>query len=90
MKREFQEWYGRVINQQLADSVCEEVDMRLSKMKPLSALWAIDTAKYFMAYHKWVFSCWYFGNTTISVLEELELTSTAICVVVVIKLMHML
>ena len=29
MKREFQEWYGRVINQQLADGVCEEVDMRL-------------------------------------------------------------
>ena len=50
MKREFQEWYGRVINQQLADGVCEEVDMRLSKMKPLSAMWAIDVAKYFMAH----------------------------------------
>ena len=47
MRRKFQEWYGSIICQQLDDGVCEEVDLRLSRMKPLSAKWVIETAEYF-------------------------------------------
>ena len=37
MRSKFQEWYGKIICQQINDGVCEEVDLRLSRMKPLSA-----------------------------------------------------
>jgi len=29
MRKRFQQWYGGIINQQLADGICEEVDLRL-------------------------------------------------------------
>ena len=48
MKRQFQNWYGEMICKQLEDKVEEEVDMRLSVMKPLSARWLIDMHKYFV------------------------------------------
>ena len=48
MKRQFQNWYGEMICKQLEDKVEEEVDMRLSIMKPLSARWLIDMHKYFV------------------------------------------
>lgn len=47
LKKRFQEWYGNIICQQLDDGVCEEVDLRLSRMKPLSAKWVIKMAEYF-------------------------------------------
>ena len=46
MKRQFQNWYGEMICKQLEVKVEEEVDMRLSIMKPLSARWLIDMHKY--------------------------------------------
>lgn len=48
MKRQFQNWYGEMICKQLEDKVEEEVDMRLSIMKLLSARWLIDMHKYFV------------------------------------------
>jgi len=42
LRKQFQQWYGRIISQQLADRICEEVDLRLSRMKPISAMWAIN------------------------------------------------
>lgn len=48
MKRQFQNWYGEMICKQLEVKVEEEVDMRLSIMKPLSARWLIDMHKYFV------------------------------------------
>ena len=42
MKSKFQEWYGGIIYKQLEDQIEEEVDMRLSVMKPLTAGWIID------------------------------------------------
>ena len=33
--------------QLLDDGICEEVDLRLSRMKPLSAKWIIEMADYF-------------------------------------------
>lgn len=48
MKRQFKNWYGEMICKQLEDKVEEEVDMRLSVMKPLSARWLIDMHKYFV------------------------------------------
>ena len=42
MKSKFQEWCSNMIEKQLEDEVEEEVDMRLSIMKPLSAKWIID------------------------------------------------
>jgi len=50
MRNQFQQWYGRIISQQLADGICEEVDLRLSRMKPISAMWAIKMAKYFTSH----------------------------------------
>ena len=47
MRKKFQEWYGNIICQLLHDAICEEVDMRLSRMKPLSAKWVIEMAEYF-------------------------------------------
>ena len=48
MKRQFQNWYGEMICKKLEDKIEEEVDMRLSVMKPLSARWLIDMHKYFV------------------------------------------
>ena len=48
MKRLFQNWYGEMICKELEDKVEEEVDMRLSVMKPLSARWLIDFHKHFV------------------------------------------
>ena len=42
MRSKFQEWYGGIIYKQLEDQIEEEVDMRLSVMKPLTAGWIID------------------------------------------------
>ena len=42
--------YGRIISQQLADEICEEIDSRLSRMKPISAMWAIKMAEYFTSH----------------------------------------
>ena len=49
MKSKFQEWYSSIIEKQLEDDVEEEVDMRLSIMKPLSAKWIIDLYRYFQS-----------------------------------------
>ena len=38
MRKQFQQWYGRIISQQLADGICEGVDLQLSRMKPILAL----------------------------------------------------
>ena len=45
MKSRFQELYTGVICKQLDDGI-EEVDMRLSEMKPFSAQWMIDLYYY--------------------------------------------
>jgi len=50
MRSKFQEWYGNTICQQLDDGVCEEEDLRLSRMKPLSAKWVIEMAEYFITH----------------------------------------
>ena len=50
MRKKFQEWYGNNICQQLDDGICEEVDLRLSRMKPLLAKWIIEMAEYFTAH----------------------------------------
>jgi len=50
MRKQFQQWCGRIISQQLADGICEEVDLRLSTMKLISAMWAIKMAEYFMSH----------------------------------------
>ena len=50
MRSKFQKWYGNIICQQLDDGICEEVDLRLSRMKPLSAKWVIEMAEYFTAH----------------------------------------
>ena len=42
MKSRFQEWYSGIIRKQLDDGIEEDVDMRLSIMKPLSAQWIIE------------------------------------------------
>lgn len=49
MKSKFQEWYSSVIEKQLQDDIEEEVDMRLSVMKPLSAKWTIELYDYFLS-----------------------------------------
>ena len=41
MKSKFQEWYRGIIHKQLEDQIEEEVDIRLSVMKPLTAGWII-------------------------------------------------
>ena len=46
MKSKFQEWYSEIIKKQLDDGIEEEVDMRLSIMKPLSARWIIELYYY--------------------------------------------
>ena len=46
LKSRFQEWYSEIIRKQLDDGIEEEVDMRLSIMKPLSAHWIIELYSY--------------------------------------------
>ena len=46
MKQKFQDWYGRIICKQLEDGIEEEVDLRLSVMKPMVANWCIDLFQY--------------------------------------------
>ena len=46
MKVKFQEWYGNIICNQLDTGLHEEVDMRMSTMKPLTAQWMIDLYNY--------------------------------------------
>ena len=41
MRAEFQEWYGKEICRQMEQGVKEEVDLRLTIMKPLSAWWIV-------------------------------------------------
>ena len=50
IKRKFQQWYRALICKQLEDNVEEEVDMRLSIMKPLSATWIIEMYHYFQTH----------------------------------------
>ena len=50
MWKQFQQWYGRIISQQRADGICEDVDLWLSRMKPILAMWAIKVAKYFTSH----------------------------------------
>ena len=47
MKRRFQEWYGDIICRQLEAKLHEEVDMRLSVMKPIVITWTMDMYEYF-------------------------------------------
>ena len=47
MRAKFQKWYSEIICKQLEDKVEEEVDLRLSIMKPLTARWTIDMCEYF-------------------------------------------
>ena len=49
MKSKFQEWYSNIIWQQLENGIDEEVDMRLSVLKPLSAKWIMEMHNYFMS-----------------------------------------
>ena len=46
MKSKFQEWYGQIICKQLEAQVEEEVDMRLTVMKPLFSNWMIELYHY--------------------------------------------
>jgi len=50
MRKQFQQWYGRIISQQLADGICEGVDLQLSRMKPILAIWAIKMSEYFTSH----------------------------------------
>ena len=49
-RTQFQEWYGSVIYKQLQDGIEEEVDLRLSIMKPLSAQWMVECYHYLLAH----------------------------------------
>ena len=46
MRAEFQDWYGKEICKQLEQGVEEEVDLRLTIMKPLSAQWMVKCYQY--------------------------------------------
>ena len=48
MRTKFQEWYSNVILNQLDNDLEEEVDMNLSRMKPLTAQWIIEMHDYFV------------------------------------------
>ena len=50
MRTQFQEWYGNIIYKQLQDGIEEEVDLRLSIMKPLSSQWMLQCYRYLIAY----------------------------------------
>lgn len=42
LRERFQQWYGAEICQQLDRCVTEQVDMRMSVMKPLAAQWVVE------------------------------------------------
>ena len=42
LRAKFQEWYGTQICQQMEKGMTEEVDLRMSIMKPITAQWMID------------------------------------------------
>ena len=42
VRTKFREWYGGKVCKQLEEGVNEEVDMRMSNMKPLTAHWMMD------------------------------------------------
>ena len=50
MRRKFQWWYSNIVHQQLENGTEEEVDTRLSVMKPLSAQWIIEMFNYFVTH----------------------------------------
>lgn len=55
MKFKFQEGYGNIILNQLDNGMNEEVDIRLSIMKPLTTQWIIEMFDYFstpLHYHQ--------------------------------------
>lgn len=47
LRRKFQVWYSNIILKQLEDGTTEDVDMRMSVMKPLTAQWVIEMYHYF-------------------------------------------
>ena len=49
LRDKFQQWYGTEICQQLDKGVSEEVDMRMSVMKPLAAQWVVELHSYMAA-----------------------------------------
>ena len=46
VRAKFREWYGSQICKQLNDDIKEDVDMRMSVMKPITARWMIDLHGY--------------------------------------------
>ena len=50
LRAKFQEWYGDQICRQLDDGIMEEVDLRLSILKPLAAQWMIDFYTHLMSH----------------------------------------
>ena len=50
MRSKFQKWYGNVIYQQLQDGITENVDTRMSIMKPLAARWMISCFDYLVSH----------------------------------------
>ena len=49
MRSKFQDWYGKMICQQLENNTDDPIDLRLSIMKPLSARWIIELFAYLSA-----------------------------------------
>lgn len=49
LRSKFQEWYGLEICRQLESGVTEEVDLRMSTMKPVTAQWMIELHSYIAA-----------------------------------------
>ena len=45
-RAKFREWYGSQICKQLDDDIEEDVDMRMSTMKPITAQWMVDLHGY--------------------------------------------
>ena len=60
MRKKFQEWYGNIICQQLHDAICEEVDMRLSRMNLFQQSGSLKWLSTSQLVLKWFFHCWYF------------------------------
>ena len=50
VKNKFQEWYSNIILDQLDNGIDEDVDMSLSRMKPLTAKWMIELYHYFVSH----------------------------------------
>ncbi len=51
MKAQFQNWYSEIILEQLEKGEEQEVDMRLTVMKPLSVQWIIEMYEHFVNHH---------------------------------------